>query len=171
LLCTGLTFSTLSFTMSEILLTPRPEPISPVDPDMKMPRRAPSQSTEFFNSLYVEGVRGHTRPLQVIKKPATLTGKLSFIIVECPKLRFSVFPNFHCLSPFIADLYSLVREPHSSQDPTTSSPIHLRHVHGSQPPAKQLCFWTIRTSSSPRTRQSSQPRSIPTTYPSFNKTT
>jgi hypothetical protein len=62
--------------MSEILLTPLPGPISPVDPDMNFPRRAPSQSTEFFNSLYVEGVRGHTRPLQVRKKPATLNSEL-----------------------------------------------------------------------------------------------
>jgi len=69
---------TLSHMMSEILLTPLPEPISPVDPDMNVPRRAPSQSTEFFNSLYVEGVRGHTRPLQVRKKPVSSTGKPAF---------------------------------------------------------------------------------------------
>jgi hypothetical protein len=68
--------STLLYIMSEILLTPLPEPISPVDPDMDSPRRAPSQSTEFFNSLYVEGVRGHTRPLQVRKKPADLNSDL-----------------------------------------------------------------------------------------------
>lgn len=57
-----------NFIMSEVLLTPVPEPVSPVDPNIRMPHRAQSQSTEFFNSLYVEGVRGYTKPLQVRKK-------------------------------------------------------------------------------------------------------
>ena len=73
--------------MSEILLTPRPEPISPIDPDIRPLARAPSQSTEFFNAVFVDtrsgnvipgggggGGGGGTMPLRVMKKKVQ-TGK------------------------------------------------------------------------------------------------
>lgn len=56
--------------MSEILLTPRPEPISPIDPDVRPALRASSQSSEFFNSVFVDSVYSGTRPLKVVKKAA-----------------------------------------------------------------------------------------------------
>jgi hypothetical protein len=70
--------------MSEVLLTPVPEPISHLDPDIKIAARAPSQSTEFFNSLYVEGVRGYTKPLQV-KKKAMVTGGAGKLLLSRPQ--------------------------------------------------------------------------------------
>lgn len=67
--------------MSAVLLTPGSEPISPIDPYMSTLARAPSQSTEFFNAVFVDsrsgagvagadesGGRGGTRPMRVKKK-------------------------------------------------------------------------------------------------------
>lgn len=58
----------LTIIMSEILLTPLPEPISPIDPDVRPLARAASQSTEFFDSVFVDSAYSGTKPLRVVKK-------------------------------------------------------------------------------------------------------
>jgi hypothetical protein len=139
--------------MSEVLLTPLPEPVSPVDPDMNIPRRAPSQSTEFFNSLYVEGVRGHTRPLQVRRKPATSASKL---ILSEPwrKLTTSSRSNIYCLSALVTYFVPL-RITHTATTQPRHSPLHFRYVYGSRPSTQSLGFRPIRAPPSSRRKRSS----------------